>query len=849
MADGVAVRDGAEVPLTTKERDVLHYLATRAGRVVSREALLVDVWEYDPATVTRAVDMVVARLRRKIELNPARPDHVLTVTGTGYRFVLEMSEVPDDVGARTNITPGLSSFVGRAADLAPLDERVRGCGLVTVMGPPGVGKTRLALEYGHSSVDRYRGGVWFCGLADARDGDELRAVVAGALGAESDEVGRVLAQMGPTLLILDNFEQLVEVAPEVLGAWRSAAPQTTFLVTSRQRLGLEGEHTWRLRPLAPAAATRLLRDRADGHLVAGDEVLRALVDRLDRLPLAIELAAARLDLLSPSELLTRLSAPLSLLRSTRRDRVARQTTLEDAMAWSWDLLGPQEQALLADCTVFRGGFSLEAAEQVLDTEGRPSVLDGIHGLWDRSLLDVRTVDGGRRFGLLPSVAAFASARLDPAAARTVRTRHATYYLGHAEALRTRYRHGENDLVTAMERERENYFAACTGQASDAPRLVRMVWCLRPLLNRRGPQAKWLALCDDAVRVSRADDHLPTLAAALCERAHARGARGDRDGQERDCREALSLEGVSREVSVEALILLAQRQTMRGDLEGALASNLRGLSLADDPALRAGCHRALGLGLLRLGRFDEANQHLDRGAARYWEAKDALGVLRVREVQGLGMVLRGELERARGLFTRCAAGWESAGHGVQALVSHGELAGIALELGAIDEARGHLDVVERWIEHLGHLHQLPDLCMHRGLAHHLEGDLTRAREDYVRGLRVNADVRDQEFELKLAALLAIVEATDGDFEAAAWALERAHAAAGAMAFPIAPLIARVADTFVALTSGSLDADAAAQCIAAARAAPPGKAAPALRKVLRFLVDAVRMSPDSSSAPGH
>jgi len=842
MADGVALRDGTEVPLTTKERDVLRYLATRAGRVVSREALLVDVWEYDPATLTRAVDMVIARLRRKIELNPARPDHVLTVTGTGYRFVSERLETPDRTPPRTNVAPGLSSFVGRAADMAPLDELVRRHGLVTVMGPPGVGKTRLVLEYGRMSVDRHRGGVWFCGLADARDADDVRAIVAGVLGTESGDVGRVLARLGPTLLILDNFEQLVDVAPDVLGAWRCAAPETTFLVTSRERLGLEGEHAWRLEPLVPGAATRLLRDRVDGRLEEGDEVVRALVDRLDRLPLAIELAAARLDVLSPAELLERMSEPLALLRSSRRDRVARQNTLEAAIAWSWDLLDPEEQALLADCTVFRGGFSLEAAEQVLGRDGRPSVLDGIHALWDKSLLDVHTVDGRRRFGLLPSIAAYASARRDPAAARAILARHATYYLAHVEDLTARHPNGEDDLVTAIERERENLLAACTELASDAPRLVRMVRCLRPLFYQRGPQAKWLALCDEGVRVARVHGHPPTLAAALCERAHARSARADSDGQERDCREVLSLEGGSREVSVEALVLLAQRQCMLGDLEGALASQLRGLSLADAPVLRAQCHRGVGIMLLRLGRLDEAHQHMDLGAALFREVNDASGLLRMRELQAFGMVLRGELERARDLFTECADAWEQAGHGVNALVSHGELSGILLELGEVEEARAHLDVVEQLTHQLGHLDQLPDLCMHRGLTSHLEGDLATAREAYARGLRVNADVRDQEFELKLAALLAIVEATDGDFGAAASALERVHAAAGEMDFPNAELIARVADTYVALTSGSLARSAAEQCIAAARAAPAGKAAPALRKVLRFLVDAI---PESAS----
>jgi len=223
----------------------------------------------------------------------------------------------------------------------------------------------------------------------------------------------------------------------------------------------------------------------------------------------------------------------------------------------------------------------------------------------------------------------------------------------------------------------------------------------------------------------------------------------RGPHERDCRETLSLDGVSREASVEALMLLAERQCMLGDLEGALASNLRGLSLAEVPVLRARCHRALGLLLVRLGRFDEANQYLDRGVALFREAEDASGVLLVREVQALGMVLRGELERARDLFADCATRWEEAGHGVKALISHGELSGILLELGETDEARAHLDVVERWIKELGHLDQLPDLHMHRGLTSHLEGDLASAREAYGRGLEVNADVHDQEFELKLA----------------------------------------------------------------------------------------------------
>ena len=296
-----------------------------------------------------------------------------------------------------------TSFVGRRGDLAALTQALDEHRAVALTGAGGLGKTRLAAHTVRSSANA----IW-CDLAAARDLDDAIRRVAGALGlalsAAADptaRVGQALAGRQPLLVVLDNVEQITDAATELLEAWDLEG--VSFLLTSRHRI--ESAHAMALQPLSVDDAVALFLARArcvQPDLPENNGVIAELVTRLDRLPLAIELVASRVGVLSPEQLLDRMEARFQVL----------PVALEERLAWSWELLHPVEQAALAQASVFRGGFTLDAAEAVIDLSAfeESDVIEVIEGLRHKSLLDSRAAEhGGVRLSMFESVRAFAAA--------------------------------------------------------------------------------------------------------------------------------------------------------------------------------------------------------------------------------------------------------------------------------------------------------------------------------------------------------------------------------------------------------------------------------------------------------
>ncbi|MFT6395876.1 MAG: putative ATPase [Bradymonadia bacterium] len=315
----------------------------------------------------------------------------------------------------------LTSFVGRVEELAKISSLLDGFRLVVVLGPGGIGKTRVA----HRLLEQRTENSVFVDLADVTDASAVSRAVATALGLpplDAAEVPELLASCGPLLLVLDNFEQLVDVAASEVHAWLQGAPELRVLVTSRRRLEFGGEVSFELPPLSIQAdnansdALTLFMERASrqrpdvqwGKLEVRTAA-EAIVRRLDGIPLALELAAGQLRLMEPSELLNRLDGLLRVLGSGPRNAADRHRTVRCAIQGSWDVLGDTAKRSLAICSLFRGGFSLESADAVLANIGDP--LELIAELRDRSLLRGSTVSGVTRFGLYETVRAFASDEL------------------------------------------------------------------------------------------------------------------------------------------------------------------------------------------------------------------------------------------------------------------------------------------------------------------------------------------------------------------------------------------------------------------------------------------------------
>ena len=348
--------------------------------------------------------------------------------------------------SNTNLPVPLSSFVGREQEVAEVvsliqDEAAR---LVTLAGPGGTGKTRLALEAAGELVSEFGAGVFWIGLSLVRDPELVVDTIAQTLGAKQELAAHIGEKQ--LLLVLDNLEQVVDSSIELAGVLQ-ACPNLRLLVTSRELMRVDGEVVYPVPALAEPDAVELFCARAR---VEPDDEVAELCDRLDNLPLALELAAARVSVLAPAQILERISQRLDLFRAGR-DADPRQQTLRATIAWSYDLLSPDEQRLFARLAVFRGGCTLEAAEEVVDAN-----LDALQSLVDKSLLR----HSEKRFWMLETIREYAHELLEGSGeADAVRGRHADHYVALAELAYTERFDRGLTWVRKLEEEHDNLRAA------------------------------------------------------------------------------------------------------------------------------------------------------------------------------------------------------------------------------------------------------------------------------------------------------------------------------------------------------------------------------------------------------
>jgi predicted ATPase/class 3 adenylate cyclase len=300
--------------------------------------------------------------------------------------------------SNTNLPRPASSFVGRDTELAEVLSRIEGgARLLTLTGPGGSGKTRLALEAAATLVPEYKAGVFWVGLAALRDPALVTETIAQTLGAKYGLAEHIAER--ELLLLLDNLEQVVQAAPD-LASLLESCPNLALLVTSRELLRVRGEVEYPVPPLASPEALALFCERAQ---LDPSEAISELCARLDNLPLAVELAAARTKALTPVQILERLSQRLDLLKGGR-DADPRQQTLRATIEWSYDLLSEEEQRLFVALSVFAGGCTLEAAEDVAGAD-----VETLQSLVEKSLL--RFSEG--RYWMLETIREYAGERLDP----------------------------------------------------------------------------------------------------------------------------------------------------------------------------------------------------------------------------------------------------------------------------------------------------------------------------------------------------------------------------------------------------------------------------------------------------
>jgi len=369
-----------------------------------------------------------------------------------------------------NLPVQLSSFVGREQELSDVRAVLANTRLLTLLGSGGMGKTRLMLQIGEEVVDQYADGVWMVELAPVSDPARIPERIAATFRVQ-EQPGRPMADAivdflrhKHMLLLLDNAEHLVTEAAAVAQMLLEKCPRLEILATSREPLLIPGETTLRLSNLslpgaaddpdlvAEADAVRLFLERArtvrPDFAVTGanSSVVAEIVRRLDGIPLALELAAARLRMLSVNQIAERLEDRFRLLTGGRRTAVPRQQTLQATIAWSWDLLDEIDRLLLARLAVFSGGWSLEAAQAVTsdDEVDEYEVLDTLEHLVDKSLVVAQfNPDGEARYGMLESIRSYATDRLaDSGTVEVFRRRHAHYYSAWSEEAAPQLLRGE-----------------------------------------------------------------------------------------------------------------------------------------------------------------------------------------------------------------------------------------------------------------------------------------------------------------------------------------------------------------------------------------------------------------------
>ena len=700
----------------------------------------------------------------------------------------------------TNLLGSLGDFVGREVALEALaaheKQRAR---LVTILGPPGMGKTRLAKRYAELRGDPYlrAGGVWFCDLTEARSEGDLCAIVAGALGLQlrtsvdesSAWVANALAEAGPLLLILDNIEPIAQLAGRVLAHWCAVAPEAFLLVTSRERLAVAGETVLDLGPLTLPAVTaanstaspnreelrasealRLYEERSRAVGGWSDTQLAdaaTLVRALEGLPLAIELAAARSRLLGAGKILSQLALSSSSAGSSRH------VTLRAAIDGSWATLSDGERSALAQCSIFAGDFGLEDVEAVVAVPGQ-NVAEILERLLDKSLVRRSHHDGAPRFSLYASIREYAAEHgaKNATELELLATRHRRHIIESTRSAAEGFaRAGDAGSRTVLVRERENLLAvqrsltrsaakASLG-AADAEDLARVTLHLQPVIAAQLSFEELIAMLGEAIAAATSTGDDGMRGRLLVARGSAYGVRGQSAPALTDLELASSIGRASADpvLEAEARVMASVRYRHQGRFDDARAAAEHALELLagrDEPRIETAGRAVLGLLFCELDDVVASRRENLRARALALSVGD-------RWSEALALANLAQLDQAAGDHEKSAHGYEAA--------------------------------LERFVEQGDRRYESRYLGYRAGLE--LErGDLIAARSLYATALEMLVGLRITHTEALFRGCAGALEARDGRASAAMTELARASSLLATVGAP-------AAEAAVELHYGQLD----------------------------------------------
>lgn len=636
-------------------------------------------------------------------------------------------------------------LIGRNRDISRLVELIRkGERLITLVGSAGMGKTRLAKEVASrfAADNSFRGQVFVCELTEAQNGRAMTAAVGLTLGmslsdtsdvsALVSEVGDALAARGKLLLVLDNFDQLLAQGEAILDAWLSRASQLRVIVTSRSSLHREGEIVHEVGPLSLPAesptgsdALRLLveraqRARADWELSSDEApIAKRIVEELDGNPLAIELAAPRLVVLGAQRLLDRLQDRFAILRSAADE----ERSLWNAIEHSWDMLSTPERDVLAQCTVFRGGFTLEDAEGVIElSPDAGPVMDILSSLFDRSLLRLRTdgLEGSRRFDMFLSIREHAAMKLAESGLRQATLeRYAAHFAGRANAERVDAEGRAPKKATLWFRtERFNLL-----HAAQAARHIGKPAFAVAIAHALFPVAPHVVLKNEIVEFLN---------------------------------DVLIRGGLEGEDLAKALVIRAYFLYQQGNFEEAAAMAASVEERAPGAIWVARSYETLGYIALSQGNALEAVRQMERSVALLRQVRNQLYEGRVQRELSHAYAALGRTEEAANARHRALQLASQAGSARDEVLALFEIGAAAIDADRLDEAEMHLRRAIAQSEELGLDGFSPSARAFLGLAHGLRGRYDQARKLLERAIPELQALSQKRYEVGFTGYLGVIE---------------------------------------------------------------------------------------------
>jgi len=699
------------------------------------------------------------------------------------------------------------AFVGRGADLQQIARLFDdGARLVTLLGQGGTGKTRLAVRYGHAWVGDWPGGVWFCDLSEASTLDGIHYAVGSALGARlgagdaAAQIAEAIAGRGRCLVMLDNFEQVAQYAGATIGRWLDGAPEAAFMITSRERLNVAGEVVQPVEPLplnGPAIELFVVRAQAQRPGFVLDDAQRAAVvevtSLLDGLPLAIELAAARIAVLSPAQLVLRLRDRFALLAG--RGGTGRQATLRAAIDWSWQLLSAWEQSAFEQCSVFEGGFTLAGAEAVVDLSPwpeAPPVVDAMQALLDKSLLrrwvppqaSARQELDEPYFAMYLSIHEYATEKRRQRGLeveRALQLRHGRYFaaFGSDAAIEALATHGGTQRQQALRQELDNLLAACRRAVTRADGEIAVAcYCAAwEVLALQGPFGVAVTLGSEIAAMPGLD--VPLAETARITHSEALMRVGGGEGLEAAFTRALARVRALGDRRLEGRILnrignICLWEGRRGEAHAHYAVALDCFREIGSPLLQARMLGNLAITHHEQGRPAEALAHYEAALAIEREIgsrrDEAITLCNLADL----LAGQGRTERARATFAAALALLRELGDRDTEAVTLGQLGSFELGQGLVEEAVATLHAALALTRETGNQRVQAFTLPLLGDALLEQDDLEGAREAFEQALALLRIAPNRRYEALAIGGRAALALREGDIEESASRLAEAEA---------------------------------------------------------------------------